>query len=380
MLNTMRILYVEDDEDIRSLMVQRLKRHVGELITAADGKQGLALFEQHRPDLVVTDVQMPEMDGLAMASAIKAINRDTPIIVTTAYSDAEYLLQAINTGIDGYVVKPIKIGLLLETLNKHARILFNIREVERQNLELQRLYEIDRQDQSIANVILQKMMQSDGLHDPQIRCYIHPAQEFSGDFIAAARSDSGDLFIMLADVTGHGLQAAVFLLPISRVFYSMVKRERSISEIAAEMNQTMKEYAIPGRFIASTLVRLSHDKPSIEIWNGGLPTALFIDNQGNILREFLSSHPPLGIFPPKDFDSDTETYQWQGPGTLFLTTDGMIEAENPQGVAFGTDRLTASLSESPADLRVQNLISRIETHLEGKPAHDDMSCVLILCP
>lgn len=377
MLNTMRILYVEDDEDVRTLMAQRLKRHVSELLIAADGKQGLTLYEAEKPDLVITDVQMPEMDGLTMASAIKAINRDTPIIVTTAYSDADYLLHAINAGIDGYVVKPIKVDVLLETLNKHARVLFNQREVARQNQELQRLYELDRQDHAIANAILQKMMQSDGLHDPSIRCHIQPAQEFSGDFVAAARAGNGELFVMLADATGHGLQAAVFLLPITRVFYSMVKRGRNISQIAAEMNLTMKEYAVTGRFIAAILVRLSQD--SLEIWNGGMPTALFIDDDGNILQEFSSSQPPLGIVSPQDFNPDTESYRWRTSGSLFMTTDGLIEAENSQGEPFGLDRLKVSLCSTSSEQRMQNLIARIELHLAGKSAHDDMSCVLMFC-
>lgn len=377
MLNTMRVLYVEDDEDVRTLMTQRLKRHVGELIIAANGQQGLALYEAEKPDLVITDVQMPEMDGLAMARAIKAINHETPIIVTTAYSDADYLLHAINCGVDDYVVKPIKVDMLLETLSKHARILFNQHEVARQNQELQRLYEMDRQDHAIANAILHKMMQSDGLNDPNIRCYLKPTQEFSGDFIAAARAGNGDLFAMLADVTGHGLQAAVFLLPISRVFYSMVKRGRSISQISAEMNRTMKEYSVAGRFIAAALVRL--DQECLEIWSGGMPTALYIGDDGRILREFPSSHPPLGIFSPQEFDSGTETYRWSSPGTLFLTSDGLIDAENAQGEAFGLNRLKDTLCGASSALRMQNLIDHIDQHLAGNRAHDDMSCVLMFC-
>lgn len=163
MLNTMRVLYVEDDDDIRPLMVQRLKRQVAELIVAENGKQGLELFLQTAPDLVVSDVQMPQMDGLAMASAIKSLDRKTPVILTTAFNETEYLLKAIDIGVDGYVIKPIKIELLLEAMVKSSSALFYQREVERQNKELQRLYELDRQDQAMANTLLQHMMQTDGL-------------------------------------------------------------------------------------------------------------------------------------------------------------------------------------------------------------------------
>ncbi len=154
-LNMMRVLYVEDDDDIRPLMVQRLKRQVAELIVAENGKQGLELFLQTAPDMVVSDVQMPQMDGLAMASAIKSLNHQTPVILTTAFNETEYLLKAIDIGVDGYIIKPVKMELLLEVMTKSASAFFYQREVERQNKELQRLYELDRQDQAMASTLLQ---------------------------------------------------------------------------------------------------------------------------------------------------------------------------------------------------------------------------------
>lgn len=378
-LNTMRVLYVEDDDDIRPLMVQRLKRQVAELIVAENGKQGLELFLQTAPDMVVSDVQMPQMDGLAMASAIKSLNRQTPVILTTAFNETEYLLKAIDIGIDGYIIKPVKMELLLEVMTKSASALFYQREVERQNKELQRLYELDRQDQAMANTLLQHMMQSDGLHDAQLRYYIQPAQEFSGDFIAAMRSNNGDLVILLADVIGHGLQAAIFLVPISRAFYSMVKNGLSIPEIAAEINQTMRELAIPGRFIAAALARIRCDQPMIEVWNGGIPTLMFIDNAGEVKREFTSRHPPLGIFSPQDFDAETEIFRWESSGSLFLATDGLVEAENSKGESFGAARLLSTLCAAPPEQRIDAVLESITAHLAGNQAHDDMSWIQVNC-
>ncbi len=379
MLNTMRVLYVEDDDDIRPLMVQRLKRQVAELIVAENGKQGLELFLQTAPDMVVSDVQMPQMDGLAMASAIKSLNRQTPVILTTAFNETEYLLKAIDIGVDGYVIKPVKIELLLEAMVKSSSALFYQRELERQNNELQRLYELDRQDQAMANTLLQHMMQTDGLNDAQLRYYIQPAQEFSGDFIAATRSKNGDLVILLADVIGHGLQAAIFLVPISRAFYSMVKNGLSIPDIAAEINQTMRELAIPGHFIAAALVRIRCDQPMIEVWNGGIPTLLFIDNGGEVKREFTSRHPPLGIFSPQDFSEETESFHWETSGSLFLATDGLVEAENSKGESFGAARLLSTLCTTPPEHRIDAVLESITTHLAGNQAHDDMSWILVNC-
>jgi len=95
-----------------------LKRRGREVIVAKNGKEGLALFRQQGPDLVVTDIRMPVMDGLTMAKEIKALNSDVKIIVTTAFTDISYLMDAIDLGIDQYVVKPVDIDRLLAAIDK----------------------------------------------------------------------------------------------------------------------------------------------------------------------------------------------------------------------------------------------------------------------
>jgi sigma-B regulation protein RsbU (phosphoserine phosphatase) len=115
-----RILYVEDDASAREQIIHLLKRRGKEVIEAGNGKEGLALFRQHQPDLVVTDIRMPVMDGLTMAKEIKAISPEAKIIVTTAFTDISYLMDAIDVGIDQYVVKPVDIDKLLAAIDKCA--------------------------------------------------------------------------------------------------------------------------------------------------------------------------------------------------------------------------------------------------------------------
>lgn len=101
------------------------------------------------------------------------------------------------------------------------------------------LHESDLDDMLVANNVMNHIIRSDGLRDPQIRYFQRHAQQFGGDFIAAARDNNGDLRVMLADVTGHGLQAALFLLPTFRIFYTMVRKGLPTCDIVAEINQTM---------------------------------------------------------------------------------------------------------------------------------------------
>ena len=115
-LKTLTVLYVEDDNDTRQQFSEFLRRPVGTLITAADGVEGLQAFKNHGPDIVVTDILMPRMDGLNMAHEILEITPSVPIIVVTAFEQTDYLMRAINSGIEKYVTKPVNSFLLFETL------------------------------------------------------------------------------------------------------------------------------------------------------------------------------------------------------------------------------------------------------------------------
>ncbi len=107
-LSGLTVLLVEDDTEVLEQMSRFLGRRVGRLLVAENGSKGLGLFAGQRPDLVVTDIMMPIMDGLTMAEHIRAMTPGIPIIVITAFGQTDYLIKAINLGIDRYVVKPIQ--------------------------------------------------------------------------------------------------------------------------------------------------------------------------------------------------------------------------------------------------------------------------------
>jgi signal transduction histidine kinase len=115
-LKTLTVLYVEDDNDTRKQFSEFLTRPVGTLITAANGVEGLEAFKKHAPDIVITDILMPKMDGLTMAHEIRGLAPSVPIIVITAFEQTDYMMRAINIGIDKYVIKPVNSFLLFEGL------------------------------------------------------------------------------------------------------------------------------------------------------------------------------------------------------------------------------------------------------------------------
>ncbi|MFK2823079.1 EAL domain-containing response regulator [Arcobacter sp. YIC-80] len=119
-LKNITILYAEDEKDLRDVTHQILKGFTKKQYLAQDGQEGLELFKKNQDeiDLIITDVNMPNMNGLEMVKEIKKINMNIPIIVATAFSNKEYLLEAIDIGVDKYVLKPIDVAKLLQVMSQ----------------------------------------------------------------------------------------------------------------------------------------------------------------------------------------------------------------------------------------------------------------------
>jgi len=118
LLKKLHILYVEDDVDTREEVSFFLKMLVGKLITAENGQEGLKSFQENRFDMIITDIQMPVMNGLDMVKAIRELDKDVPIAVTTAFSDTDFLMRSIECGVDKYIIKPIDMMEMTAVIQK----------------------------------------------------------------------------------------------------------------------------------------------------------------------------------------------------------------------------------------------------------------------
>ncbi|HXE96777.1 MAG TPA: sigma-54 dependent transcriptional regulator [Dongiaceae bacterium] len=114
------LLYVEDEPDLRERIRIVLEMYVTRVIVAANGKEGIELFERYLPDVVVSDIKMPVMDGLELTKRIRNTAPDTPVILTTAFTETDYLLKAIELGVAAYVRKPLDCRDLVEQIIRAA--------------------------------------------------------------------------------------------------------------------------------------------------------------------------------------------------------------------------------------------------------------------
>lgn len=137
-LKKLDILYVEDEEAVRELIKNRLSKSFGKIYTAPNGEVGLYKFDTHRPKIVITDIRMPIMNGIEMLEGIKKKCPDVKAIVTTAYSDIEYMLRSIDIGVEKYIIKPVNVDSLINAVIKIATTLFYedvAKEYQRQQLQ-----------------------------------------------------------------------------------------------------------------------------------------------------------------------------------------------------------------------------------------------------
>ncbi len=113
-LKSLKVLLVEDEEKLSALLKNAIGDSFHSFITAYDGKEGLEKFIEYSPDIVITDIMMPKVTGLEMAKEIKKLNSKIPIIILSAYSETDKLLNAIDIGIIKYFIKPFDPDEVLE--------------------------------------------------------------------------------------------------------------------------------------------------------------------------------------------------------------------------------------------------------------------------
>ncbi len=112
------ILYIEDDEGIRTVNLRILKRMFKKVYEASDGVEGYEIYLEKKPDIILSDIKMPNMDGIELAKKIRQGDKKTKIIISTAFSDEKYLLDAVELGLERYIVKPLTKRNLLPALQK----------------------------------------------------------------------------------------------------------------------------------------------------------------------------------------------------------------------------------------------------------------------
>nr|WP_123509162.1 fused response regulator/phosphatase [Pseudomonas frederiksbergensis] len=370
------ILIAEDSAADRMLLSSIVRRQGHQVLTAANGAEAVAAFREQRPQLVLMDAMMPVMDGFEAAQQIKALAGETlvPIIFLTSLTESEALARCLEAGGDDFLAKPYNQVILAAKIKAMDRLRRLQATVLEQRDQIARHHEYLLNEQRVAKAVFDKVAHSGCLNAPNIRYLQSPYALFNGDLLLAAFTPAGDMHVLLGDFTGHGLPAAVGAMPLAEVFYGMTAKGYGLSEMLREMNAKLKRILPVDMFCCATLLCLSFQRRSVEVWNGGMPDGYLHSNASGERTPLKARHLPLGVLSPPTFNDRTEVFPMAVGDRVFLLSDGVIDTCDANEQLFGIERLEEVFA---ANRQPDALFEEIEQALRDfrGEARDDVSMV-----
>ena len=374
-------ILIADDIDANLLMLERMLKMNGyEVVEAKNGEQAIEVFEREAPDLILMDINMPEVNGHEATSRIKQMTVDNyvPIIFVTAMTEESSLAESLAAGGDDFISKPISCDVLHSKINAHLRIRELNKELNAKNRELaiHNLY-LQREQELVDHYFENALAQSD-LDENVIKYHMSSMSVFNGDVLLAKYGPDGSYYLILGDFTGHGLTAAMGTLPVAQIFFKLVQQEVSIEQLARELNQQLKTFLPSLMFFAANLLKLNVKEGKLTVWSGAMPPAWWLSKSGELKGSIESVNLPLGVLRDSEFNVEVQEFAIDKGDRLYLYSDGVTESRNPEGEMFGVDRLKDELVSS-AGASFDSTIDALQKFRDDQQQNDDLTFVEITC-
>ena len=377
-----KILVVDDEPDLERLMLQRMRRDIRaglyKFVFAQNGLEALdRLKEQPDIDLVLSDINMPKMDGLTLIEQIPKVQPDIRSVIISAYGDMKNIRTAMNRGAFDFVTKPIDFDDLKITISRTLQHLVEWREALESRDKLVAL----QNELGVASKIQQSILPTHFPDRPDCRIFANmkPARNVGGDFFDVISLQDGRIGIAIADVSDKGVPAALFMMSCRTLIKGAAIGKTDPGEVLHEVNQLLQEDNDAAMFVTVFYGVYDPDSQRFQYANGGHNSPLVVHADGSSVELPLTGGIALGLMPDLDYDNNTVTL---APGDLIvLFTDGVTEAFDEQGDQFGTDRLKDVFAgTAPEDVQAANraVFEAVEKFAGATPQSDDITCVTLL--
>ena len=337
----LNILIADDNKSDRLILSAIVKKMGHTVCIATDGLEAVSQYEAQNPDIILLDVMMPNMNGQEVAVKIKAMAGEdmVPIIFLTSLQDASDLAKCLDSGGDDFLTKPYNKVILQAKIKAFTRMLKMHNTLQEQNDVISINNEHMLSEQQVARTVFDNVAHSGCLNAPNLKYLLSPFSVFNGDVLLAARKPSGSLHVLLGDFTGHGLPAAIGVMPLAVIFYGMTAKGFLMVDILREINAKLKTILPVGYFCCACMMNLSFRKEEIEVWMGGLPDYYLYRYDTKKIENIKSTHLPLGVLSSHAFNPKTEKLSLRRGDKFYMWSDGIIESRNDNGDLFGEERL-----------------------------------------
>ena len=369
------ILTVDDERSILYLL-REVILHMGHTVEqAGDGAEAIELLQNQAFDLILTDLQMPHVNGMAVLKAAKALPNPPQVLFLTGHSSVQSAVQAMKYGAFDYLTKPlnidelrIKITVALQQRDMQHKLQLQAQKLEKHQKMLQRDLELAA---TIQETLLPAPIDTDqiGIH------LLHrPMLEVGGDFGAIQLVQNNFVYLTLIDVTGHGIAAALVVNRLCNEIRTLVQARQQPREILHGLNDFfIRNLYRTGSFLTAFSCMIDLNQNQLIYAGSAHPAMLFWEKTNQSLSLLESQNTIIG------FHNDTlehfhETQRYWSPGDrLLLYSDGIVEAENAEQVPFGIQGLSTAFSDCK-DLSISTVPETIYTlakeHIITEPRDD----------
>jgi DNA-binding response OmpR family regulator len=334
----MRVLIIEDDPLFAEILEIFLAEKRCETIIANDligAKEQLLLSTF---DFILLDNHLPDGDGIDFVSYIKKHLYQVPVMMITAEDDQSIMSRAFSKGADDFLIKPISVDLLWQKIQRCREQFDKEAELTLKTARLEKLINQQEQEEKLARYVYEHVA---SLESSEVECvdtYIQSSSSFNGDVFICDTAPNGNRFVILADATGHGLAAAISILPLVATIRAMIRKGLTLAHIIHEANKKLNKELPDDKFVALIGVEVNFHKQVLQLFNGGMPDVISL-NTDRTLQRYASTSMALGILESEDFDPALITLETASIRNLFFYSDGLIEQPNPTGDPFGMKRL-----------------------------------------
>jgi phosphoserine phosphatase RsbU/P len=380
--NTASILVVDDAPANLQVLTGMLKDRGYKARPVPSGKLALLAARRDPPDLILLDINMPEMNGYEVCEQLKADDnlKGIPVIFISALTEQLDKVKAFATGGVDYITKPFQMEELnarVETHLKLRRLQIELEEYSR-HLELAR--ERLKRDLELAREVQRGLLP---LRLPEVPgyeffAYYESAFEIGGDYYDFIPLPRQRVAVMLGDVSGKGVAAALLMAKLSADARFCMLAEPDLVAAVTKLNSLMTQSAIADRFVTLTAAILDHESHTVTLVNAGHPSPLIYRRATRTLEDANSVEEaglPLGV--QGDFAYTSRQVSLEPGDCILAFTDGVTEAMDVNNVQLQKRGVYAAVqgeAYSPGALG-ERVVQAAKQFAAGRSQHDDIALV-----
>lgn len=372
-----KVLVVDDEEEVRRLICRSLELERYEVCEARDGQQALNVAADHRPDLILLDINLPHLNGFEVCQRLRGQGYRAPVIMLTGCTNVDFRVRGLDSGADDYVGKPFEVPELI------ARVRAQLRRVEEARTAAQELirhkWEEINEGLRLAQTLQQPFRQRQQFKGLRTATHYVPVGRIGGDFYNILRLDDGQIVLLIGDSVGKGLGASLLMSSTFSVLTRLLRETSSPARSFAEANRVLREdFGEFGIFVAAFAAVWNPQTHVLSFCNAGHQAPVLL-RRGHRHRNLTSNGYFLGAFEDGCFEDITISLRTGD--RLWLFTDGLMDLRDQHGNQVDVRRVYRRLLRAwhlPVERAVERLLEAFgDLAVGGVTMRDDLTALLV---